>query len=636
MQGRKYGVQPAWMPTWVPAQAAGRWAAVRVLAAWLLAGSLIMGVAAAPSHAAAAPLPAPGNGVLVWGNNSYWQSTAPADLAPGSGAAVLAVAGGGHHSLALRTDGTVAAWGRSLEGQIDVPPGLAGVTALAAGDFHSLALQADGTVAAWGSSRYGQATVPMGLRDVVAIAAGGLHSLALQADGTVVAWGDDRYGQAHAPLDSATTGRTITAVAAGGYHNLALLSDGTVIAWGDNRFGQSTVPEGLAGVMALAAGSLHSLALKADGTVVAWGENNFGQASPPEGLEGVVAIAAGVYHNLALKQDGTVVAWGRNLEGQTTLPARLADVAALDAGGFHSLAVAHIAPEPPACEGEDARVTLVLEAQPHTARNFRVWGIGEDGSFYLDDPAADDGDAYLQMRSFAVLPGQHNFSLQAPFRWWPEGATCTAEGGAGGAIGVATSRATGLATNDTRGSSSPAPCTYDPSLRSVGVTVAACDDVTVTFHAVRKGRLVARTYADANGDGVRQATEAPASAEWIELWETATGSPPRLLGSNFTDATGEWRMLDLIPNRAYTVCLQPQAGQTNTQPGPGSEDSRGWACYGFTLQPGQTVGAWFGSAPEGAGPLATAAPTAASNAMDSEPTAGEDTAYLFLPSLISK
>jgi alpha-tubulin suppressor-like RCC1 family protein len=34
---------------------------------------------------------------------------------------VVAIAAGGRHSLALKNDGTLLAWGRSNEGQIAVP-----------------------------------------------------------------------------------------------------------------------------------------------------------------------------------------------------------------------------------------------------------------------------------------------------------------------------------------------------------------------------------------------------------------------------------------------------------------------------------------------------------------------------------
>ena len=253
---------------------------------------------------------------------------------PGTRFTAIAAAAGGHN-LALKSDGTVVAWGDNSSGQATVPSGLSGVVAIAAGDDQSLALKSDGTVVAWGNNDYGQATVPSGLSGVVAIAAGYYHSLALKSDGTVVAWGDNDFGEATVP--SGLSG--VVAIAAGGYHSLALKSDGTVVAWGDNYYGEATVPSGLSGVVAIAAGFYHSLALKSDGTVMAWGNNDYGQATVPSGLSGVVAIAAGVYHSLALKSDGTVVAWGYNYYGEATVPSGLSGAVAIAAGYKYSLAI---------------------------------------------------------------------------------------------------------------------------------------------------------------------------------------------------------------------------------------------------------------------------------------------------------
>jgi len=52
----------------------------------------------------------------------------------------VAMAGGGSHTLALKADGTVAAWGNDRNNQCDLPPGLSSVVALAAGNSHSLLL----------------------------------------------------------------------------------------------------------------------------------------------------------------------------------------------------------------------------------------------------------------------------------------------------------------------------------------------------------------------------------------------------------------------------------------------------------------------------------------------------------------
>lgn len=177
------------------------------------------------------------------------------------------VAAGDYHSLALKSDGTVWAWGYNVCGQLGdgtttskTTPvqvfGLTGITAIAGGGYHSLALKSDGTVWAWGDNGYGQlgdgtitqriAPVQVyGLTGITTIAAGNCHSLALKSNGTVWAWGWNGYGQLG---DGTTTDKItpvqvscltgITTIAAGGISSLALKSDGTVWAWGDNYFGQ--------------------------------------------------------------------------------------------------------------------------------------------------------------------------------------------------------------------------------------------------------------------------------------------------------------------------------------------------------------------------------------------------------------
>ena len=247
--------------------------------------------------------------VTMAANSTYTES--------GAFSGPSALAAGGSHNLALRSDGTVAAWGYNYYGQTTLPYGLINVVALAASKFHSLALRSDGTVAAWGYNYYGQTTLPVGLSNVVAISAGYYHSLALRSDGTVAAWGYNAEGQSTIPAGLSN----VVAIAAGGSHSLALSSDGTIAAWGDNTYGQTIIPAGLSNVVALAASTYHNLALRSDGTVVAWGSNYYGQSTIPAGLNNVVAISAGYYHSLALRSDGTVVAWGDNYYGQTTIPA---------------------------------------------------------------------------------------------------------------------------------------------------------------------------------------------------------------------------------------------------------------------------------------------------------------------------
>lgn len=236
------------------------------------------------------------------------------------------------------------------------PPQRRAQRLIAAGNEHSLALKPDGTVWAWGFNKHGQlgdgtttlerytAVQVQGLRRVVAIAAGDRHSLAVKADGTVWAWGWNQEGELGGgawPRGSATPVQTKTlthmiAVAAGRGRSLALKSDGTVWVWGeairerdDGTWCNSIIPvqvKGLMNIIAVAAGFSHFLALKTDGTVWAWGINSsfaLGDGTRESrlvplkvnGLTNVIAIAAGNSYSLAVKADGTVWAWGRNLFG---------------------------------------------------------------------------------------------------------------------------------------------------------------------------------------------------------------------------------------------------------------------------------------------------------------------------------
>ena len=123
-----------------------------------------------------------------------WNNQPP----PGLNDATAAVAAGQNFSVALRTNGTVVAWGFGLQGQTNVPAGLSNVTAIAAGDSHALALKEDGTVVSWGANDYGQRDVPAGLSNVVLIAAGGNSSVALTAGGVNAVANGDREAERRA------------------------------------------------------------------------------------------------------------------------------------------------------------------------------------------------------------------------------------------------------------------------------------------------------------------------------------------------------------------------------------------------------------------------------------------------------
>jgi len=242
---------------------------------------------------------------------------------------VVSVAGGERHSLALKSDGTVWAWGNDGWGQLGngkyarslTPiqvPGLTNVKAVAAGSLHNLAVKSDGTVWAWGFNYFGQVGTgttdrgnllsPIrvkGLTGVIAVAAGGDTSFALRSDRTVWAWGYNGQGElgngtsdenAHSTPTRVKNLTTAVGIGAGVEHGLAVLADGSLSAWGDNQSSElgasttatcggysspcSTVPvrvSGLSGVTAVAGGYGYSLALKSDGSAWGWGNDGYGE-----------------------------------------------------------------------------------------------------------------------------------------------------------------------------------------------------------------------------------------------------------------------------------------------------------------------------------------------------------------------
>ncbi|MCL2775870.1 MAG: hypothetical protein FWD71_21375 [Oscillospiraceae bacterium] len=198
---------------------------------------------------------------------------------------VTTIFAGQWNSFALKSDGTVWAWGYNEYGQLgnstmNAPyyttpievPALLGVTAVAGGTRHSLALKPDGTGLAWGGNDSGQAgnsnpdltildpTQVSGLTNVTAISAGMQHSVALKSNGTVWTWGSNSYGQlgngtkdptyvSGDPSTYATVNpnpyhvvglANVTAIAAGGYVTIAMESDGSIWTWGENNYTSPT------------------------------------------------------------------------------------------------------------------------------------------------------------------------------------------------------------------------------------------------------------------------------------------------------------------------------------------------------------------------------------------------------------
>ena len=338
---------------------------------------------AAPAQARVAATPVVSRVVASWGDNTVGQlgdgttvlRTLFHDIAAGRD--VVQVAGGRVHGLALRSDGTVSAWGLNEHGELGdgtttdrfTPvqvKGLTGViTQVAVGEGFSLALRSDGTVWAWGQNDHGQlgrgiitsegvapARVAV-LNRVTKISAGRKFGLALRSDGIVFAWGAGQFGQlgngatADSPVPVKIAGLAqVTGISAGS--DAALATEASAIsavtsvwAWGNNDEGQlgdgttvsHSTPERVTGlpvfIAGISAGNQFAAVLGPGGSVWGWGSNVLGQLDmAPAGSavtrpvniiaagSRITQISAGGAHMLALRSDGTVLGWGNNQFGE--------------------------------------------------------------------------------------------------------------------------------------------------------------------------------------------------------------------------------------------------------------------------------------------------------------------------------
>jgi alpha-tubulin suppressor-like RCC1 family protein len=213
-----------------------------------------------------------------WGSNSSRQlgigGNAPTSLVParvGTDNDWVAVATGGIVTVALKSDGSLWGWGvyelflrtggasmtlRSVPTRIGTDTDWVAVTA---GLAHVLALKSDGSLWAWGDNRAGQLAngksggwvkepARAGTENGwTTVAAGQYCSLALKTDGSLWAWGKNDKGQLGYGGVTGTgtptrvgTGVDWAAVAGGpaAGHSMGLKAEGSLWAWGANEVGQ--------------------------------------------------------------------------------------------------------------------------------------------------------------------------------------------------------------------------------------------------------------------------------------------------------------------------------------------------------------------------------------------------------------
>jgi alpha-tubulin suppressor-like RCC1 family protein len=284
------------------------------------------------------------------------------------------IAIGYKHTLAIKKDGSLWAWGDNEFGQLgdgtttsrlEPVKIMNNVVSISAAIQHSYAIKADGSLWAWGDNfrdgrnspgagRLGDGTdehrlSPVKIMDGVAyVTAGPGITLAIQTDGSLWAWG---IGLPSGSTNEKIAGSNlcysgvpikimesvIAAYASQGTGNemggMAIKADGTLWIWGTNGFGQingkirensSTPIAVMDSVMSASMGAWHSLAVKTDGSLWAWGSYQVTtydfQQTPPESpvkiMDSVKFVSASTFQNsLVIKTDNSLWSFGRNYHG---------------------------------------------------------------------------------------------------------------------------------------------------------------------------------------------------------------------------------------------------------------------------------------------------------------------------------
>jgi hypothetical protein len=216
------------------------------------------------------------------------------------------LSGGRGHSLGVRTNGTAWAWGNNSFGvlgdntivakssPISVVGGFINWCQVSAGRYHSLGLRSNCTLWAWGTNTNGElgdntavsksspVSVVGGFTDWCQVSAGHSHNLALRTNGTAWAWGINPSGQLgdgtvtckSSPVSVVGGFTDWCQVSAGRYLSLGLRTNGTAWAWGCNGSGQLgdntavsksspvSVVGGFTDWCRVCAGGCHSVALR--------------------------------------------------------------------------------------------------------------------------------------------------------------------------------------------------------------------------------------------------------------------------------------------------------------------------------------------------------------------------------------
>ena len=302
-----------------------------------------------------------GDGTLwAWGNNENGQlgnelgptggvarpRSSPVQV---TGSGWCAVSAGATASMALKTDGTMFVWGCDTLGgtlgtgvrEVDrsVPTQIPGVNwcRISRGNCHSLALKTDGTLWAWGCNNDGRvgdqttsgrsSPVQIPGTNWCGISAFGQNSHALKTDGTLWGWGRNEEGQLGRNCVNPSGDTSPVQIPGASWCKIcnsfgtafALKTDGTLWAWGCNTNGQLGVNNAVnrsspvqvpgSSWCAIAARNNATYGIKTDNTLWAWGSGSatglccgFDISSPIQ-IPGTswISVNAGSQHTMARK-----------------------------------------------------------------------------------------------------------------------------------------------------------------------------------------------------------------------------------------------------------------------------------------------------------------------------------------------
>jgi len=219
-----------------------------------------------------------GHGELwAWGSNHYGQlglgnsgsgtqRTSPTRV--GTASNWTHVTAGGGHTLGIRSDGTLWAWGNNVYGQLGVgdrtmreTPTQVGTDTnwahVEASYYYTIAIRTDGTLWSWGINENGelglgdntgrQTPTQVGTyTDWTHISAGSRHGLAIRGEGLLYGWGlgvsRGEHGLGHTNIARSPTRvgthTDWTQISAGNNHSLGIRGDGKLFVWGGNANGQ--------------------------------------------------------------------------------------------------------------------------------------------------------------------------------------------------------------------------------------------------------------------------------------------------------------------------------------------------------------------------------------------------------------